>query len=323
MTAINFPNSPAVNDTFEDQNGFEWVWNGTVWRRGATAIWADPASVVSDPAAEAILNGRYALAVIHGATASTPRPTTDTDAVVVWVGTVDPSNAEANDIVVTPQTVEPVPRTALWLPASSGSYVSTPDAAAHDITGDIDVRVWCAADDWTPASIVTLAAKYNSSGNQRSWRFLLDTTGALSLRVSTDGTGAAETAVQLSSVPGFADGTSQWVRATLDVDNGSGSKVYTYYTSTDGETWTQLSTHTVAGTTSIYSSTAAVEVGSVNAGTAGLFAGKVMRAQVYNGIGGTLTADYRATAPMSPYRDSLGNVWTLNGSGWRWMTEAA
>jgi hypothetical protein len=38
------------------------------------------------------------------------------------------------------------------LPGASGDYVSTPDAAALDITGDLDLRVRVAMDDWTPAA---------------------------------------------------------------------------------------------------------------------------------------------------------------------------
>lgn len=30
MTAINFPDSPSVNDTFT-ASGRTWTWNGTVW----------------------------------------------------------------------------------------------------------------------------------------------------------------------------------------------------------------------------------------------------------------------------------------------------
>jgi hypothetical protein len=31
MTAINFPDSPNINDTFS-ANSLTWQWNGTVWK---------------------------------------------------------------------------------------------------------------------------------------------------------------------------------------------------------------------------------------------------------------------------------------------------
>jgi len=38
----------------------------------------------------------------------------------------------------------------LYLPGTNGNYVSTPDAAPLDITGDIDIRVRISLDDWMP-----------------------------------------------------------------------------------------------------------------------------------------------------------------------------
>ena len=32
MAAFNFPNSPSTNDT-HTENGVEWKWNGSVWKR--------------------------------------------------------------------------------------------------------------------------------------------------------------------------------------------------------------------------------------------------------------------------------------------------
>src|SRR3546814_2774540 len=52
-----------------------------------------------------------------------------------------------------------------------------------------------------------------------------------------------------------------WLRCTIDVDNGAAQRVITFYTSTDGIVWTTLSTHTVAGATAIFDSTAAVTIG--------------------------------------------------------------
>lgn len=41
MTAIDFPNSPSVNDTFT-ASGRTWTWNGTVWSSNTgTITWTD------------------------------------------------------------------------------------------------------------------------------------------------------------------------------------------------------------------------------------------------------------------------------------------
>jgi hypothetical protein len=90
----------------------------------------------------------------------------------------------------------------------------------------------------------------------------------------------------------IADGATKWVRAVLDVDNGASGNDVIFYTSDDGTTWTQLgTTQTAAGITSIYSGTAPLEIGSIAVGTSGNARGKFFRAQVLNGIGGTVAFD--------------------------------
>lgn len=179
--------------------------------------------------------------------------------------------------------------TYLYLPGVASNYASTPDAAALDITGDIDLRVKVAMDDWTPAAIQYLLAKYGAAG-QRSYGLSLGTNGRLTIVWSAGGTTvlAAESTV----APTIADGATLWVRATLDVDNGASGNTATFFTSDDGSTWTQLGTAvTTAGTTSIFNSTSVLEVGSVVGGTSNAARGKFFRAQVRNGIDGTIAFD--------------------------------
>ena len=40
------------------------------------------------------------LHINHGATAGTDRPTTKSDVIVLWIGSVEPTNAENNDLWV-------------------------------------------------------------------------------------------------------------------------------------------------------------------------------------------------------------------------------
>lgn len=199
----------------------------------------------------------------------------------------------------------------LKLPGTSGNYASTPDAAALDITGDIDIRVRVAMDDWTPTTDQCVLAKYNTTGNQRSYNLHVLTTGALNFQWSNDGT-VQNTKTSTSTVS-FTDGTAHWIRATLDVDNGATGNTVTFYTSEDGSTWTQLGNPVVtAGTTSIFASTAILELGSKQTGTAANAACKIFQAQVLNGIGGTVVAN--PVVGTSSITDSAGLTWTVNGA---------
>jgi hypothetical protein len=179
--------------------------------------------------------------------------------------------------------------TYLYLPGVSGNTATSPDAAALDITGDIDIRVKIAMDDWTPSASNALIAKYGTAG-QRSYYLQIDgTSGTLSLTWSANGTALIS---QTSSVaPTIVDGSTLWIRVTLDVDNGAGGYDVIFYTSTDGTNWTQLgTTRTGASTTSIFSGTSILEIGTWGSGNA-IARGKFFRAQVRNGIDGTVAFD--------------------------------
>jgi hypothetical protein len=193
---------------------------------------------------------------------------------------------------------------------------STPDAAALDITGDIDLRCWLAADNWADGNFRKLVQKWEATGDQRSYALQLGNDGEIELLWSTDGTAGTESIIGsnevLTPMPTGDDFLA--VRATLDVDNGaSGHDVNIYFgPSLDGP-WTQHYTETVAGTTSIHSGTASLKVaGDGNFTSFGVIRG----ARVYDGIDGTLVADPDFTAQTigdASFDDDAGNTWTVNG----------
>lgn len=179
----------------------------------------------------------------------------------------------------------------LYLPGVAGNYASTPDAAALDITGDIDIRVRVALDDWTPSGPNTLLAKYGGSAASRS--YLLDVRTNGFLRLDWNDAASVARAEESTVAVGATDGATTWVRATLDVDNGGGQYEVRFYTSADGSTWAQLGTTKTGsvGVTSVQATTNALEVGSYSGGASGVATGKFYRAQVLNGIGGTVVFD--------------------------------
>jgi hypothetical protein len=155
-------------------------------------------------------------------------------------------------------------------------------------TGDLDIRVKVALDDWTPTGLATIAARYGAAG-ARSWSLSLNPTGTrLQLDWSPDGT----TMVALApppNLPVIADGTTKWVRFTLDVDNGAGGYTGTSYLSDDGVTWTQVGQSvTSAGITSVYGGgTQDYEIGG-RAITSQTAPGKYYEVQIRNGIDGPI-----------------------------------
>ncbi|GGU13316.1 hypothetical protein [Streptomyces violascens] len=200
-----------------------------------------------------------------------------------------------------------------------GVGASTPDAAALDITGDIDVRIDLTMSNWVTSGVlsaVDLCGKYVTGTNQRSW-FLQQRNGFPYLEWSPDGI----TTVQVSATipPVVPVGGRQAWRATLDVNNGSGGYTVTFYTApTIAGPWAQLEqVVTTSGTTSIFNSTSSLRVGDATDLTFARPNGAIYAFQLRNGIGGTLVAnpDFTVQTPgAASFVDSTGKTWTV-GTG--------
>jgi hypothetical protein len=211
--------------------------------------------------------------------------------------------------------------TYLSLPGDTTSKATAPDAAPLGITGDIDVRVDLEVVNWRQGA--DLVSKYQTASDQRSWAFYLlaDGTGRLAFTWSTTGTFAATLdRISTAPVPVPVSGR-QAVRATLDVNNGASGHTVTFYTApTIAGPWTQLGDPVVtAGTTNIFDSTAAIELGDeinlVNAPVNGRMFGFELR----NGIGGTVVAnpDFTSQTPgATSFADTASspNTWTIQGA---------
>lgn len=202
----------------------------------------------------------------------------------------------------------------------TAAFSSTPDNAVLDILGDLDLRVLAALDDWTPATTQDLCAKFSGTGANRSWDFKVIAGGNLELSWSADGTTVL---TATSTVPtGIGDQSLRWVRAVLDVDNGAVGRNILFYTSTDGQTYTQLGTTvTQAGVTSIANSNATLDVGG-NTSLGRFVTGNIFAVEVRNGIDGTVVAnpDFRklpwvvGATTGTAQLDRTGRTWTLNSS---------
>jgi hypothetical protein len=176
----------------------------------------------------------------------------------------------------------------------TGDILTVPDAANLRITGDLDIAFHVREDDWTPAVLQALGGKDHLTTG-RGYAMTLSTLGRLNLTWSPLGTDAsAVTRTSTVAVP-FTDGQAGWVRATLDVDNGSGGHSVQFFTAPSSPdlpmSWTQLGTTvTTAGTTSIFATTQPFAVGYARSASANL-AADVYRCVVRDGIGGTTVLD--------------------------------
>jgi hypothetical protein len=209
----------------------------------------------------------------------------------------------------------------VYLSGANGNYMSVADNPPLDITGDLDIQVKVALDDWTPGAVGNIIGKWDGTGNQYSYTLQINTTGTLELYWTTSGAAGTVRNARSTVSNGITDGTVKWIRATLDVDNGASGNDVKFYTSDDGTTWTQLGTTvTGSGVTSIYSGSAILAIGATSTGATAL-KGKFYRTIIKNGIDGTIVLDADASVITLPsqttFVDRSSNAYTvtINKSG--------
>lgn len=210
----------------------------------------------------------------------------------------------------------------LVLSRNSGNYAYTPDSAALSITGDIDIKIKIGMFSWsqgpmlinnsTNTATTNLVCKFNSS--QQSYALAINSRGALVFSWSSTGSNTTtETSTDCVNLSRY---DIKWVRATMDVNNGAGSRVVKFYTSDDGTSWTQLGdTVTTSGTASFFDGTSQLEIGSINFGSNHPEA-NVYRAIIVNGYDGSgsvvFDANFEtATAGATSFTESSVNAATV------------
>ncbi|MER8262741.1 hypothetical protein ABT007_00935 [Streptomyces griseus] len=204
------------------------------------------------------------------------------------------------------------PESCLRLDASAASYARTPDAAALDITGDLDLRIEATC-DWSASQGQALIGKWDSAANQRSYLLRVQA-GVVFFNWSTAGTASVFAQRPLPQLPRRAA-----LRATMDVNNGAGGFTITFYWATSmAGPWTQVG-DPVSSTppTSIYAGTAPLEIAPQSVAGVPPMRGIVHRAEVRTGINGALVADLdvRALAAgTTGWTDSAGRAWTLGAA---------
>lgn len=245
----------------------------------------------------------------------------DVDPTTIWTD-IDPAvTTSTKTNLVTNPTIEPIDYSKLgYYPVTNAAYysISCADFAGLSITGDIDIRVKVAMDDWTPAAARFFAAQ-DSGNTNRAWRFYISSTGLLHLTWYPLGTTASALVINANAATGIPDGTVSWVRVTLDVDNGAGGRTARFYKSDDNLNWTQIGTNvTTAGTTNLFDSTAALTFGYFGNSGVG-FDGKFYGAEIRNGIDGSVVfytdvaGDYKSSDGFS-YTSYTGQTMLIGNS---------
>lgn len=194
-------------------------------------------------------------------------------------------------------------------PGISASNYATPDSILNRITGDIDIRWGGKIDSVAPSVTYTFVSKWLAP---LSYLFRLTTLGNLIVNISSDGTTSLPSYVSTVTIGsvGITANSLVYLRFTRSATTGTCN----FYYSNDGITWTSLGSP-VAGTAgNIFAGSSLLCIGY--SGGVTIFAGRTYRAQIYNGINGTLAVDFNPASYSSgsTWTSATGEVWTINNA---------
>jgi hypothetical protein len=140
-------------------------------------------------------------------------------------------------------------------------------ASAARPPGDFTFDIHFAQDNWTSGSDQSHVGLWVAG--RLSWLFSTrgGSGGIPMVALSIDGTASASIFASGSPSVSYVNGQATWLRAAVDIDNGSSQRSVRFYQSPDGVTWTQLGTTRTAATAGACFNTADPMVLNISATT--------------------------------------------------------
>ena len=194
----------------------------------------------------------------------------------------------------------------------TNNFVSTPNAAANQITGDIEIVAKISIYDTSFYNVII--AKDDTVN--RSYALSVSNSGFAVMTLKIGSAAAADFTSSISC--GFSANTINWLKATRKESDGS----INFYKSTDGITYTKIGT-TISSTSGLLNNSSAVV--SVNSqGVNNCSKIKIYQATIANTISPTpLTsnstpvvdfnpASYNPSVSQTQWTSATGEVWSLN-----------
>ena len=233
----------------------------------------------------------------------------------------DPTVQTVGSVTVAAYAVSPkqtIEGAVLDLPGTTIDYLTTPAIATAPT--NLDLQAYIAPTSWTSSNTKTIYSDTDAGSVSKSFYWGISNSGYQVLVLSFDGV-TSNNFQSTVVTPGSANGTFSYIRATYLANNGGGNGLVTWYSSTDGVTWTSYDSTVVTGTTALNQSTHAISIG-IRDSTDLPFTGRISFVTCAYTIGGSPVAgvDFRGKWQGI---DTAGNVWTLAGTASTWVAVEA
>jgi hypothetical protein len=192
-----------------------------------------------------------------------------------------------------------------WGSGASGNFLTTPNAAANQITGDIDIIANIQYVNNSGSQFIV--SKTQTAVSNHGYDFFINSSNNLYYQQTRGGVFNG-----ISSSVGIGASYTGWVRMTRVSSTG----VVTFFTGTDGINWTQLGTTFTLFTGALDNPTASVYIGSYF-NTNNVYQNRLFRVTISNSIGGTPVVDfnpnqYNAANSQTQWVSTSGETWTIN-----------
>jgi hypothetical protein len=201
-----------------------------------------------------------------------------------------------------------------WGSGVSGNYVSTPSLSSVAST-KLEITAQILGGNATSSRTIFSQDSLSLEGRVFGLEWSNATTGTIGFFYNTSFSGYQISSVGVGNIANYVG----YIKASYD-SNGVNATII-FYSSTNGTTWTQLSTHTVVSAR-LGNGSGSIQVGANSA--ANLYIGKIGVCTASNTISATpLTsnatptiifnpATYNASTSQTQWTSSTGEVWTIN-----------
>ncbi len=184
----------------------------------------------------------------------------------------------------------------------SGNYCSTPNAAANQITGDIEIIA--KIDKLSIGSSEVIVSKWYDGTSA----YICGFTNANKPFLYWSTTGGNFFYKEAGDI--ISNGLS-WLKVNRNSTTGD----IKFYTSTNGVSYTQLGGTILSTPSGIYAGTSSLKIGTSDGSEA--FKGKIYSITISNSIGGSPVVDfnpasYNAATSQTQWTSTTGEVWTIN-----------
>ena len=204
-----------------------------------------------------------------------------------------------------------------WNGGVTGNYCSTPNAAANQITGNIEIIWYGSLTSVPPSSINCLVAKKRTSSTAATYGVeILNTSGNINLLYRDSG-GSSRQYPSTASIGSVGVSANQYFGVKVTRNSSTGDVKF-YIDKNDGSGFTQLGATVASLTGSMESSTGDLYINTYTDLTESI-SGATYRCTIANSIGGSPVVDfnpssYSASTSQTQWTSATGEVWTINKS---------